>query len=148
MAEASDDLLRFLRHEEGLRLTAYLDVAGIPTIGYGATRYADGRKVELGDRITRADADALFATQVAHYVAGVERLITADLTGGQLDALTSFAYNVGLAALERSGLRRAVNADPLSRDVDREWVRWCYAGGKVRSALLNRRKRELRWFRE
>ena len=48
-------LLEKLKDFEGLRLEAYLDAAGVPTIGYGHT----GRDVKLGDRITKYWADDL-----------------------------------------------------------------------------------------
>ena len=48
----------FIKKEEGLRLKAYLDQAGIPTIGYGTIIFEDGRKVKLGDAITPDVAEA------------------------------------------------------------------------------------------
>ena len=45
---------------EGLRLTAYKDAAGVPTIGYGHTR-----GVRMGDRITEDWARELLRQDVA-----------------------------------------------------------------------------------
>ena len=39
---------------EGFRAKPYLCPAGIPTIGYGSTYYADGRKVTLQDEPIRS----------------------------------------------------------------------------------------------
>ena len=44
----SETLILKLREFEGLRLEAYKDAAGVPTIGYGHTK-----AVRMGDKITR-----------------------------------------------------------------------------------------------
>ena len=41
---------KYIYNEEGVRLKAYKDVAGIPTIGVGFTYYpGTGKKVQIGD---------------------------------------------------------------------------------------------------
>jgi lysozyme len=46
------------RRFEGLFLQPYLCPAGVPSIGYGTTHYADGRAVTLKDpAITKAQAE-------------------------------------------------------------------------------------------
>ena len=45
---------------EGLRLTAYRDAAGVPTIGYGHTK-----GVRMGDRISEAHARELLRQDVS-----------------------------------------------------------------------------------
>ena len=43
---------------EGFTETAVIPTKGdVPTIGHGSTRYEDGTKVKMGDRITRSDRD-------------------------------------------------------------------------------------------
>ena len=50
---------------EGLYLTPYLCPAGVATIGYGATYYENGTRVQLTDPpITRARAEALLEWMV------------------------------------------------------------------------------------
>lgn len=45
---------------EGFSDTAIIPTKGdVPTIGYGSTHYGDGRKVQMGDKITREDAEIL-----------------------------------------------------------------------------------------
>ena len=45
---------------EGFKSRVYLCPAGIPTIGFGSTYYADGRKVTLSDEpISETIAEAL-----------------------------------------------------------------------------------------
>ena len=53
--------ISIIKEFEGLKLGAYLCSAGIATIGYGTTRFKD-RNVELGDRVTQAEADECLLT--------------------------------------------------------------------------------------
>jgi len=80
-----------IRHFEGLSLTGYLDPIGIPTIGYGRT----GPVAVVGKRITLAEADALLDEDVASHAQIVRDQITVPLTQGEMDALTSLAFNLG-----------------------------------------------------
>ncbi len=43
--------LDIIKKYEGLRLTSYLCAAGVVTIGYGSTRYPNGKKVLLGEKL-------------------------------------------------------------------------------------------------
>ncbi len=54
----SDKAIALIEEFEGLRLNAYLDPVGVPTIGYGTIAYPNGRKVEMGDSISAAEASA------------------------------------------------------------------------------------------
>ncbi len=84
-----------------LRLAAYRDVAGVWTIGYGSTRYHDGKQVKPGDILTgEVQADALFQNTLGQYEDAVNQLSKAPLTQNQFDALVSFTYNEGTGALK------------------------------------------------
>ena len=48
--------LELIKDFEGFSSTSYLCVAKIPTIGFGNTFYEDGRKVKLGEQISKTDA--------------------------------------------------------------------------------------------
>ena len=87
---------------EGLRLTAYRDAAGVPTIGYGHTK-----GVRMGDRITEDWARQLLRQDVAEVERQVKAMRVAS-SEGQLDALVSFAYNVGIGRLRQSTLLRRI----------------------------------------
>lgn len=132
---------RLIQRLEGLRLTAYLDTAGVPTIGWGHT----GPGVEPGQQITRQEAEALFTADLAVAEAPV-RALAARLTQGQFDALVSFTYNVGAAAFEGSTLRRKVEADPADATIPAEFRRWTYAAGAYSDGLANRREEEIKMY--
>ena len=132
------------RQFEGLRLKPYLCPAGIPTIGHGSTRYADGRAVMLRDRpITAAQAeDLLLLTLRRDYLAGVLKASPglADKPRA-LAAIVDFAYNLGVAKYEGSTLRKRVDAG--------DWIgaraelgKWVRGGGQVLPGLVARRAAE------
>ncbi|NEP90302.1 MAG: lysozyme [Okeania sp. SIO2C2] len=55
--EILQNCLNLVKKWEGLFLNANLDPVGIPTIGYGTIRYPNGKKVQLGERITERNAE-------------------------------------------------------------------------------------------
>ena len=141
-----DALLALIRKFEGLRLKPYRCPAGVPTIGYGATYYPDGRRVTMQDRpVTVAQATDMLRSMLASYEAGVSRYVLVPLTQGQFDALVSFAHNVGLSALKDSTLLRLVNARDYA-GAAAQFVRWNKAGGKVLPGLTRRREAERKLF--
>ena len=85
--------LSLLKKHEGLRLSAYRDVAGVLTIGYGHT----GPDVFEGQTITEAQAEQLLLADVRTAQDALS-LVTVPLTEPQKDALTSFIFNVGVGA--------------------------------------------------
>ncbi len=102
--------IQLIKNFEGLRLTAYRDTAGVWTIGYGSTRYHDGKQVKPGDKLASAtQADALFSNTLSQYEEAVNLHVKVPLTQNQFDALVSFTYNEGTNALKTSTLLRKLN---------------------------------------
>jgi lysozyme len=128
-------LVRF----EGVRLLPYLCSAGVPTIGVGATRYLDGQRVQLTDpAITREAAMVLLRESVERdYLPAVLRLCPGADTPERVAALVSFAFNLGIGALQSSTLRRRVNAGDWP-SAQREIKRWNRGGGRVLRGLVIR----------
>jgi lysozyme len=142
---------------EGFRSDAYLCSAGVPTIGFGSIRYQDRDKVELGDTISRQDAEAL----LTHYIATqidpmVPRLITRPLTQPQWDAFASFLYNFGFEKTRGYSLTQLINDGPEGNTLDdlrawetkliEKWPVYRMAGGKALLGLYRRRVAELLTF--
>ena len=123
---------------EGLRLTAYRDAAGVPTIGYGHTK-----GVRMGDRISEDWARKLLRQDVAEVERQVKAMRVAS-SEGQLDALVSFAFNVGIGRLRRSTLLRLIREGGTKLQIQREFKRWVYAGGQRLRGLELRREWEAR----
>jgi len=95
----SDHGEAIIKNFEGLRLNAYRDSAGVWTIGYGSTKYHDGRLVKPGDKLANeAQADALFRNTLGEYISAVNHKTNVPLTQNQFDALVSFTYNTGVGS--------------------------------------------------
>ncbi|QRQ86240.1 lysozyme [Cupriavidus oxalaticus] len=131
------------RRFEGLYLRPYLCPAGVPTIGYGATRYLDGRAVTLKDPpITRVVAEVMLLDQVRTvYLPAVLRLCPGIDTPERLAAIIDFAFNLGAGNLKASTLRKRINAKRWA-DVPAEIRKWNRGGGRVLRGLVLRREAE------
>ena len=132
------------RQFEGFRAKPYLCPAGIPTIGYGSTYYADGRKVALTDRpISEPDARSLLLAELHHtYAPGVLRLCPGLVSNERrFNAIVDFTYNLGVGRLQTSTLRRKINAQDWD-GAKEQLMLWTRGGGKVLPGLLKRRQAE------
>jgi lysozyme len=132
------------RRFEGFRSKPYLCPAGVATIGYGSTYYADKRKVTLEDPpIDKDNANALLLTELEHtYLPGVLRNcpgLIADVR--KLNAIVDFAYNLGVGRLQTSTLKRKINANDWE-GAKEQLMLWTRGGGKVLPGLLKRRAAE------
>jgi GH24 family phage-related lysozyme (muramidase) len=92
--------LKLIKEFEGCHLDAYPDPlsGGAPwTIGYGTTRYTDGRPVSKGDRINMVEADMLLRLEVDKIAEKLRATVPfwVAMTDQQKCALISFSYNVG-----------------------------------------------------
>lgn len=131
------------RRFEGFYSRPYLCPAGVPTIGYGATHYLDGRRVQLTDPpISREAAERLLLRQVERtYLPAVLVLCPGVDNPNRLAALIDFAFNLGPGNLRASTLRRRVNAGRWG-EVPAELRKWNKAGGRVLRGLVVRREAE------
>ncbi|WGG48914.1 lysozyme [Rugamonas sp. DEMB1] len=126
-----------------LYLSPYLCPAGVPTIGFGSTRYLDGRAVLLTDPpITRALAERMLAQSIQRtYLPAVRKLCPQIDSPQRLAAIIDFCYNLGGPKLSGSTLRRRINAGRWE-DVPAELRRWNRGGGRVLRGLVLRRGAE------
>ena len=143
-ADAVDVAAALCRRFEGFRSQPYLCPAGVPTIGYGATHYLDGRPVKLTDpAISRDEADRLLLAMVRRtYLPAVQRLCPGVTHPGRLAALIDFTFNLGAGRLQASTLRRRVNAGEWGQ-VPTELRKWVIGGGRVLRGLVIRREAEI-----
>ena len=155
------ETIKMIKHHEGVRLKPYLCPAHIWTVGVGRVLYQDQIKLPMirkdgykGDirkdyplkpkdnRIwTQEEVDQLLADDLKHFTRGVIRLCGDSLSVGQLGALTSFAFNAGLGALQRSSIRQR----HLRKDYEgaaEAFMMWTKAGGRELPGLVKRRKDE------
>jgi lysozyme len=126
---------------EGLNLSAYQDVVGVWTIGYGHT----GPEVIPGLTITQEQAEAYLQEDIADTVDAVNGLVHANLTQSQFDALVDFVFNLGRKNFATSTLLQKLNAGDYDGAAD-EFEKWSHAGGKLVAGLLRRRREEREQF--
>lgn len=129
--------LELIKRFEGCRLTAYRCPAGVWTIGYGHTK-----DVKEGQRISEAEAERMLAEDLRYYEQMVGLMVMKPLEAHQMDALVSFAYNCGVAALRKSTLLKLVNQNPKDPKIREAFGMWNKAGGKVLPGLVKRREAE------
>lgn len=133
--KTSENGKNLIREFEGLRLTAYKDVNGIKTIGYGHT----GKN--LPDKITKAQAESYLTSDITKAEKAVNKY-GYGYTQNQFDALVSFAFNIGnIDQLTANGTR--------TLDIVGEKIQlYVYSGGKKVQGLVNRRLKEYNLFME
>jgi lysozyme len=130
---------------EGFRAKPYLCPAGVPTIGYGSTYYSGGKKVSMTDApISNEDAEKLLKHELNEtYLPEVLRLCPVlKQHPNKLNAIVDFCYNLGAGNLQRSTLRRRINAQDWQGAED-ELKKWVKAGGVVLPGLVKRREAEI-----
>ncbi len=90
-------------------------------------------------------AEQLLMRDVADVERALGRLIVVPLKQAQLDALVSFTFNVGTAALQRSTMRRVINREEHDAVTD-QLMRWIWAGGRKLVGLMQRRRAEAQLY--
>lgn len=133
--------LQLIKDFEGLKLKAYKCPADVWTIGYGST----GAHVYEGLEITKERAEELLMEDLERFEEGVSRVSKVPLTSNQFSALVSFAFNLGVRALEKSTLLRKLNSGDYEGAAN-EFKKWVFAGGKKLAGLERRREAEKALF--
>ncbi|WP_306029622.1 lysozyme [Stappia sp. MMSF_3263] len=147
----SDRGLALIARHEGFVARAYRDPVGVLTIGYGFTmgsrvfaaywRDRHGRALAPGDRLERAEADALLRRLVdGEYGAAVTREL-GELPQHQHDAACSVAFNLGPRAL-RWRWARALKAGDRRGAAEILGANYNTAGGRRLAGLVRRRREE------
>lgn len=136
----SDKGYDLIKRFEGYSDRPYKCPAGISTIGYGNTYYPNGVKVKLTDKqITKEYANEMLAFVADNFAKEVLKAVKSNITVNQLNALTSFAYNLGMTNFRNSTLLKLVNINPNDAMIAKEFLKWNKANGKELKGLTNRR---------
>lgn len=143
----SNNGLNLIKKWEGCYLKAYRDIVGVWTIGYGTTN-ADiritGTEIKQGLIIDLLTANKWLENSVNEkYTPKVEKYQHIyNFNQNQIDALISFAYNVGsIDQLTANGTRTI-------KQIEEHFLAYCNAGGKRVQGLVNRRNDELNLFKK
>ena len=141
----SNNGMRLLEQFEGLRLEAYLDSAGIATIGWGSIKYPNGNKVKLGDKITKAQAKEYKLHDLKEFESTVNTSVNVQLSQNQYDALVSLSYNIGSGAFKNSTLLKKLNSGDYKGAAE-QFLVWNKVNSKRVQGLVNRREAERNLF--
>lgn len=143
----SDAGLEFLINEEGERLRAYKDVAGVWTIGVGHT----GKDVHPGKRITKEESRELLRKDVKFFELQVNNSIKVVLKQHEFDACVSLAFNIG--SFPVSSVAKFINDKKPLSEIERAFRMWNKITNpktkekEVNDILVKRREREIKLFR-
>lgn len=136
----SQNGINLIKQFEGCKLTAYQDVAGVWTIGYGHTFGVHPAQV-----ITQVQAEQFLSDDLVPVESTIRDVVTAGLSQNQYDALCSFVFNVGSAAFRSSTMLKMINAGNYSGAAS-QFARWNHANGAVVDGLTARRSAEAQLF--
>ena len=141
----SKKCIDLVKEFEGLYLEAYQDSVGVWTIGYGVTsadKEITGKTIKKGMKIGKTTANKwledilnkIYLPKVLKYQSKYH------FNTSQIDALTSFAFNIGsIDQLTQNGTRDMVAIEYFMH-------RYNKAGGKILPGLVRRRLEEVRFF--
>src|SRR6478752_5864112 len=128
-----------ITHDEGEVRKVYLDPVGIPTVCVGHI-----------DTVTAKDVGKAYSAETCQYLLrqdtlraqqAVQKYVKVPITQQQFDALVSFTFNCGTAALRDSTLLKDINAGRCEA-AGNQFLRWDKAKGKTLRGLTLRRQRE------
>jgi len=127
----------FIGNWEGLETKPYHDIGGVLTVCYGETQGVEERTY------TREQCEHMLENRVTDFHSKVMARIDKKIPITMQAAVTSFAYNVGIGAFERSTLLKKINRGDLY-GACQELDRWVYVGRTYVRGLANRRESEKR----
>lgn len=139
---ASSTLIAAIKKFEGVRLTAYQDVKGVWTIGYGHTK-----DVKKGDQITQYQAEQFLRDDLQKFEAVANKCANLN-TQGRYDAVVDFIYNCGPANFNSSTLKKYIESRRATWEIQEQFLRWVNASGKKLGGLVSRRIWEANRFNE
>lgn len=146
MAVINDAGLKLIKEFEGFEATAYRDIVGVWTIGYGTTAAAGvGIAPYAGLTISEAEATRYLLLGVEKFATHIRPLLKRTPTENQWAAMLSLAYNIGPGAFAKSSVLRFFNAGDTASAAN-AFAMWNKAGGKVVNGLVRRRAAEKALF--
>ncbi len=127
---------------------------GVPTIGYGTTKYPNGSRVRQGDIISQAKAEEYLSWEVEGLCKpNLEKISTwSQMNDNQRGALYSFAYNLGAHFYGGSNFQsitKVCNSPDKwnnSAWVEEQFVKYCNPRSPAEQGLRRRRKAEAKLF--
>ena len=151
--KVSEKARKMLMHHEGVRFRPYRCPAALWTVGVGhvidpahiGVKFEDRKNLPIPEgwdrKLGMAEVESILEEDLRRFERGVERLCPSGLNQRRFDALVSFAFNVGLGALQRSSIRARHNRGDY-QGASEAFMMWTKAAGKVMPGLVRRREDE------
>ena len=128
--------LELIGNAESCRRDPYMCPARVLTVGIGSTGKVENR------RYSDAEIAEMWVTDIRAAEKCVNRYANGNqMTDNQLSAITSFTFNVGCGALQKSTLARYAKREQWSQMCS-ELSKWVYIGKDKSNGLINRRVKE------
>ncbi len=135
--------VELIKYFEGFSAKPYNCINGYKTIGYGHKLRPDENVI----CITEKEGEELLIRDLKISAEGVARYINADINDNQFAALASFAFNLGVGALQRSTLRQKINYGASLDEISNEFQKWVFCSGiKVRGLIARRRAEAVLYY--
>jgi lysozyme len=144
MPSLSETCVALVKNFEGYRDEPLRLPDGRWLMGYGHVRQS-APVMAMGER----EAEQVLKEDLTAVAHGINRLVLANITQCQFDALVSFAFSIGLPAFEKSDVLRFINAgEPIAAACALDAWRQSGASGEavVLDALVRRRAVEKSLF--
>jgi len=142
--KTSDIGVSLIKHFEGFISKPYLCPAGVVTIGYGSTKYVDGKKVKLNDKsINENEATLLLKNTLTIYENIVNKKVKVQLKQSQFDALVSHTYNTGGSNTLFNLINNEANEESIKKWFETKYIS---ANGVKLKGLIERRKAESKLY--
>jgi len=155
--KVSDRCKEMIKHHEGVRYKPYRCPARLFTIGVGHVLYPAQGRLPLDQRdafplepndnrtFSKDEVNGILSSDLQRFETGITKLFPVVLAQGQFDALTSFAFNLGLGGVQRSTLRSKVLRGEIEEAAD-EFLKFTRGGGRILPGLVKRRNDERALF--
>jgi lysozyme len=149
MMRTSRNGLNHIKQYEGFSATAYQDVAGLWTIGYGHLIKSNENHLHSAT-LTEEQAIELLAQDVRTAEQAVRANVVVELNQNQFDALVSLVFNIGSGAFSGSTVLSRINVNESVERITEAWLRWNKArvNGQLQvvPGLVNRRESEIELY--
>lgn len=138
----SEKGLDLIKGFETFSPVVYICPAGYPTVAFGHVVLS---WESFPDPVTEEEGEKILLKDVTKAERAIFRLIHVSITTNEFDALTSWTFNLGGGALQRSTVRMKLNRGEYD-EVPDEMRRWTRANGRVLRGLVRRRELEASIF--
>ena len=149
--KASKEVIKLIKHHEGVRAKPYKCPAGLWTVGVGHL-IGDGKTLPASwnKTFTNEEIDGILAADLRRFELGIHKMLpNVPLRQHEFDSILSWCFNLGMGCFQASTFRQALLRGDKEAAME-SLVKYCKArvNGKVTvlKGLQNRRLDERKLF--